>query len=40
MKGRVITAEEFEWMVAAVPGVVGEEVAPRWRHYPCGGRRG
>lgn len=33
MKGRAITAEEFERMVAAVPGVVGEEVAPHWRHY-------
>ena len=33
MKGRAITAEEFERMVAAVPGVVGEEGAPHWRHY-------
>jgi integrase len=33
MKGRAITAEEFERMVAAVPGVVGEELAPHWRHY-------
>jgi integrase len=33
MKGRAITAEEFERMVAAVPGVVGEEAAAHWRHY-------
>lgn len=33
MKGRAITAEEFERMVAAVPGVVGEKDAPHWRHY-------
>ena len=33
MKGRAITAEEFERMVAAVPGVAGEEGAPDWRQY-------
>ena len=33
MKGRPITAEEFERMLAAVPAVVGEEAAPQWAHY-------
>ncbi len=32
MKGRAITAEKLERMVAAVPGVVGEKDAPHWRH--------
>ena len=30
MKGRPITPEEFERMLAAVPGVVGTESAPSW----------
>jgi integrase len=33
MKGRPITAEEFERMLAAVPAVVGEEAAPQWARY-------
>jgi integrase len=33
MKGRPITAEEFERMVAAVPAVVGDDQAPHWQHY-------
>lgn len=33
MKGRPITAEEYERMLAAVPAVVGEDAAPHWRHY-------
>jgi integrase len=33
MKGRPITGEEFERMLAAVPEVVGDEAAPAWRHY-------
>jgi integrase len=33
MKGRPITAEEFEPMVAAVPAVVGDDEAPHWQHY-------
>ena len=32
MKGRAITAEEFERMLAALSGVVGGEHAPHWRH--------
>ena len=31
MKGRPLTGEEFERMLAAVPKVVGEEVAESWR---------
>jgi len=31
MKGRPITTEEFEWMLAAVPKVVGEGPAESWR---------
>ena len=33
MKGRPITAEEFERMLAVVPSVVGEEASSNWRHY-------
>ena len=33
MKGRPITGEEFERMLAVVPEVVGDEAAPAWRHY-------
>ena len=33
MKGRPITGEEFERMLEAVPGVVGDQAAPAWRHY-------
>ena len=33
MKGRAITAEEFERMLAAVPSVVGEAAAPDWVRY-------
>jgi integrase len=33
MKGRPITAEEFERMLAAVPAIVGEEAAPHWQHF-------
>lgn len=33
MKGRPVTAEEYERMVAKVPDVVGEDAAPSWRHY-------
>ena len=33
MKGRAITVEEFERMVAAVSGVVGDETAHHWQHY-------
>ena len=33
MKGRPITAEEFERMLAAVPGEVGQEAAPNWIGY-------
>ena len=36
MKGRPITAEEFERMVAVVPSVVGDDQALPWRHYPRG----
>jgi integrase len=33
MKGRPITAEEFDRMVAAVPKVVGTAAAPAWQRY-------
>lgn len=33
MKGRPITAEEFERMLAAIPGVVGPDHAPDWERY-------
>jgi integrase len=33
MKGRPITAEEFDRMLAAVPSVVGEAAAPEWCRY-------
>ena len=33
MKGRPITGEEFDRMLAAVPKVVGAERAPSWEHY-------
>ena len=33
MKGRPITAEEFERMLAVVPSVVGAEASSNWRHY-------
>ena len=33
MKGRPITAEEFERMLNAVPGEVGEAAAAQWQHY-------
>lgn len=33
MKGRPITTEEFERMLAAVPKVVPEDEAPAWRYY-------
>jgi len=33
MKGRAITVEEFERMLAAVPGIVGDETAHHWQHY-------
>jgi integrase len=33
MKGRPITGEEFERMLAVVPEVVGDQAAPAWRHY-------
>lgn len=36
MKGRPVTAEEFERMMKAVPAVVGEDYAPRWRRYLWG----
>jgi integrase len=36
MKGRPITAEEFERMLKAVPAVVGEDNAPPWRRYLSG----
>ncbi len=32
MKGRPISAEEFQLMVAKTPEVVGEEAAPSWRY--------
>ena len=36
MKGRPITGEEFDRMLAKVPDVVGEAAAESWRHYLCG----
>jgi integrase len=33
MKGRPITGEEFERMLAVVPAVVGEDAAPAWGRY-------
>jgi integrase len=33
MKGRPITGEEFERMLATIPAVVGEKTAPAWRRY-------
>jgi integrase len=33
MKGRPITLEEFERMLAKVPEVVGPDAAPAWSHY-------
>ena len=36
MKGRPITLEEFERMLAKVPEVVGPEAAPAWSHYRRG----
>jgi integrase len=33
MKGRPITGEEFERMLATIPLVVGEKTAPQWRRY-------
>jgi integrase len=33
MKGRPITAEEFDRMIAAVPHVVGPAAAPKWTRY-------
>ncbi len=33
MKGRPITAEEFDRMLAAVPDVVGPDHAPDWQRY-------
>ena len=33
MKGRPITGEEFDRLLASVPKVVGEEAAPSWQHY-------
>ncbi len=33
MKGRPITLEEFERMLAKVPAIVGEKAAESWRHY-------
>jgi integrase len=33
MKGRPITGEEFERMLATIPLVVGEKNAPAWRRY-------
>jgi integrase len=33
MKGRPITGEEFDRMIAAVPKVVGESRAASWEHY-------
>jgi len=34
MKGRPITREEFEPMLAKVPAVVGDKVTPSWRYRP------
>ena len=36
MKGRPITLEEFERMLAKVPDVVGERAADSWTHYLTG----
>jgi integrase len=36
MKGRPITAEEFERMLEKAAEVVGEEAAPAWHHYMRG----
>lgn len=36
MKGRPITGEEFDRLLAAVPNVVGPDVAPVWRHLLAG----
>lgn len=33
MRGRPITLEEFERMLAAVPEIVGQEPAPQWTFY-------
>ncbi len=33
MKGRAITTEEFERMLKAVPGVVGQAAAQSWKRY-------
>jgi integrase len=33
MKGRPITTEEFERLLAKVPEVVGQEATPSWCHY-------
>jgi len=33
MKGRPITAEEFERMLAVIPTVVGPDHAPDWERY-------
>ena len=33
MKGRPITGEEFDRMLAKVPEVVGDAAAESWRHY-------
>jgi integrase len=33
MKGRPITGEEFDRMIATIPLVVGEKNAPAWRRY-------
>lgn len=33
MKGRPITAEEFDRLLAKVPAVVGDDVAESWQHY-------
>ena len=36
MKGRPITTEEFERMIAKTPDIVGEAAAPSWQHYLTG----
>ncbi len=36
MKGRPITTEEFEQMLAKTPSVVGPDAADRWRHLQLG----
>jgi integrase len=33
MKGRPVTPEEFDRMIAAVPKIVGDACAADWRHY-------